>query len=415
MSASQPGRLTLTFVCQWFPPEPADLALAIATGLAARGHDVQVITGIPNYPDGKVKAGYRAWRPVRDRISDITVWRTPLFASHSRSAIGRIANYLSWAITSMIAGFLLVRRSDVVLVYSSPATAAIGPFAWSILRGTPYVLLIQDMWPDSVTASGMLGGRGAHKVEQALHAMMRRFYRNAGHIAVTSPGMANLIGARGAEGGKTSLVYNWAPDERPQTLDRLQARDRLGVPRDRFVVTYAGNLGVMQDLGFAVEAAQKCGADVTLLLVGDGVELEKLRRLAQGSENIVFHPPVASERMPEVHAATDVHLVSLAPSPIFARTTPSKVQSILAAGKPIIVAVDGDAAAVGAESGAGWVVPPGDAEQLATTITTAQRLPRSELAAMGERGRRFYSARMSEQVGVTKLESILARAAGTQQ
>lgn len=410
--ADHSGRLSITFVCQWFPPEPADVALAIATGLAARGHDVQVITGIPNYPDGKVKAGYRAWRPVRESISGIDAWRTPLFASHSRSVVGRIANYLSWAMTSMFAGFVLVRRSDVVLVYSSPATAAIGPLVWSVMRGTPYVLLIQDMWPDSVTASGMLGGRGSRRIEEALHAMMRRLYRNARHIAVTSPGMADLIAARGAEGSKTSLVYNWAPDERSHTLDRLQARDRLGVARDSFVVTYAGNLGVMQDLEFAVEAAQKCGADVTLLLVGDGVELEKLRRLAKNSENIVFHPPVPSERMPEVHAATDVHLVSLAPTPIFASTTPSKVQSILAAGKPVIVAVAGDAAAVIAESGAGWVVPPGDAERLANAITAAQRLPPSELMAMGERGQQFYSSRMSQQVGVTKLEYILANAAG---
>jgi colanic acid biosynthesis glycosyl transferase WcaI len=414
VSASPAERLTITFVCQWFPPEPAALPLSIVTGLAARGHGVQVITGIPNYPDGKVKAGYRAWRPVRESISDITVWRTPLVPSHSRSVVGRIANYLSWAMTSMIAGFLLVRRSDVVLVYSSPATAAIGPFAWSLLRRTPYVLLIEDMWPDSVTASGMLARRGSHQVVDVLHAMMRRLYRNAGHIAVTSPGMADLIAERGAEKSKTSVVYNWAPDERRQTLDRLQARDRLGVPRDCFLVTYAGNLGVMQDLGFTVEGVHRCGADVTLLLVGDGVELKRLRQLARNSDNVVFHPPVTSEGMPGIHAATDVHLVSLAPRPIFASTIPSKVQSILAAGKPVIVAVDGDAAAVVAESGAGWVVPHGDAQRLATTVTSAQRLPRGELAAMGERGQRFYSTRMSQQVGVTRLERILADAAETE-
>jgi glycosyltransferase involved in cell wall biosynthesis len=406
--------LRITFVCQLFPPEPAYLQLSIAAGLADRGHDVRVITGIPNYPDGKVQAGYRAWRPVRELISGMIVWRAPLFASHSRSAIGRIANYLTWAITSMIAGFLLVRRSDVVLVYSSPATAALGPLAWSVFRGTPYVLLIQDMWPDSVTASGMLDGRRSRQVERVLQPMMRRLYRNARQIAVTSPGMADLIAARGADISRTSVVYNWAPDERRQTPDRLLARDRLGVPRECFLVTYAGNLGVMQNLGFAIEAAQKCGADVTLLLVGDGVEHERLRHLAQSSDNIVFHPPVASTDMPEVHAATDVHLVSLASSPIFASTTPSKIQSILAAGKPVIVAVEGDAAAVIAESGAGWVVPPGDAEQLAAAITTAQRLPSSELAAMGERGQQFYSARMSQQVGVMKLERILANAAGTE-
>jgi glycosyltransferase involved in cell wall biosynthesis len=372
-----------------------------------------VITGIPNYPDGKVEAGYRAWRPVRERISGLTVWRTPLFPSHSRSAGGRVANYLSWATTSTVAGFWLARRSDVVLVYSSPATAAIGPYAWSAFCGIPYVLLIQDMWPDSVTESGMLGGRGSRIVEQALHAMMRRLYRNACHIAVTSPGMANIIAARGTDRSKTSLVYNWAPDERHRWLDRLQARDRLGIPRDGFVVTYAGNLGVMQNLGFAIEAVRRCGTDVTLLLVGDGVELEKLHRLAQNSENVVFHPSIPSARMSEVHAATDVHLVSLAPTPIFASTTPSKVQSILAAGKPIIVAVDGDAAAVAAESGAGWVVPPGDAERLADTITTAQSMPHSELAAMGERGRQFYTATMSQQVSLTKLGRILASAAET--
>jgi glycosyltransferase involved in cell wall biosynthesis len=369
--------LTITFVCQWFPPEPADVALSIATGLAARGHDVQVITGIPNYPDGKVKAGYRAWRPVRESISGITVWRTPLVPSHSRSATGRIANYLSWAITSMFAGILLVRRSNVVLVYSSPATAAIGPFAWSVLRRTPYVLLIMDMWPDSVTASGMLASPVSRQVEALLNAMMRMLYRNARHIAVSSPGMADLITARGTEASKTSIVYNWATDEHRHTLDRLQARDRLGVPRDCFLITYAGNLGVVQNLGFAVEAMRRFGADVTLLLVGDGVELKRLQQLAHNSGNVVFHPRVPNDRMPDIHAATDVHLVSLARKPIFASTMPSKIQSILAAGKPVIVAVDGDAAAVVVESSAGWVVPPGDVQRLADTITTAPATERT--------------------------------------
>lgn len=411
MSASQAGPLSITFVCQWFPPEPAALPLSIATGLAARGHEIQVITGIPNYPDGKVRAGYRSWRPVRESISGLTVWRTPLVPSHSRSVIGRIANYLSWSITSMIAGFLLVPRSNVVLVYSSPATAAIGPFAWSSLRRTPYVLLIEDMWPDSVTASEMLDSRGSRQVVKMLHAMMRRLYRGARHIVVTSPGMADLIAERGTDRNKTSVIYNWAPDERGQTLDRLQARDRLSIPRDCFLVTYAGNLGVMQDLAFTIEAVKRCSADVMLLLVGDGVEHKKLRQLAQYSDNIVFHPPVTGEGMRDVHAATDIHLVSLAPSPIFASTTPSKVQSILAASKPVIVAVDGDTAAVIAEAGAGWAVPPGDAERLAATISTAQRLPRSELSAMGQRGQQFYSTRMSQQVGVARLERILADAA----
>jgi glycosyltransferase involved in cell wall biosynthesis len=413
MSNSQAGPLTITFVCQWFPPEPADLPLSMAAGLAARGHDVQVITGIPNYPDGKVKPGYRAWRPIRDSISGMTVWRTPLFPSHSRSASGRIANYLSWSITSMIAGFALVRRSNVVLVYSSPATAAIGPFAWSILRRTPYVLLIEDMWPDSVTASKMLAGRGSRLVEELLHAMMGRIYRKARHIAVSSPGMTTLIAARGAEQGKTSVIYNWAPDERRHELDRTQARDRLGVPRQCFLVTYAGNLGVMQDLGFAVEAVRRCGADVTLLLVGDGVELNRLRQLACDSPNVLFLPRVSAEGMPTIHAATDVHLVSLISRPIFASTMPLKVQSILAAAKPVIAAVDGDAAAVVSESGAGWVVPPGDAERLAAAIAAAQRMSRAELAAMGERGKRFYSTRMSQQVGVMALERVLADAAQT--
>ena len=99
--------------------------------------------------------------------------------------------------------------------------------------------------------------------------------------------MADLIAERGAEKSKTSVVYR-APEERRQTLDRLQARDRLGVPRDCFLVTYAGNLGVMQDLGFTIEAVNSCGADVTLLLVGDGVEHKKLRQLARSSDNVVF-------------------------------------------------------------------------------------------------------------------------------
>src|ERR1022692_711072 len=142
--------LNVAFVSQWFSPEPVHTPVWIAQALAREGLNVRVLTGVPNFPDGKVQSGFSPWRITREARDGFAILRSPLYPSHDGSAIGRIANYVSYAATSSLVGARLLRSSDVALVYSSPATAATAAMLARATSRTPYVLFVQDMWPDSV-------------------------------------------------------------------------------------------------------------------------------------------------------------------------------------------------------------------------------------------------------------------------
>lgn len=406
-------------VCQWFPPEPIVVPLSIATELHDRGHTVEVLTGIPNYPTGQVAAGYRPWRRSREIRDGLPVHRTPLYPSHDSSALKRMANYLSWALSSTLGGFRTIRRADVALVYSSPATAALAPAVWRAIARTPFVLLIQDLWPDSVAASGMARrGIVTTAAEWALHRFVAWTYRRAAHVVVISPSMIDVLASRGVPRDKITLVYNWASDEgaAASSATRSTARSELGIDEDAFVLAYAGNHGVAQGLRNVIEAAALIGEDhldVVFVLAGDGVETPELVDLARSTAraNVIFPGRLDATQMASLRLAADVQLVSLIDDELFAVTMPSKVQSILASAQPLIVVAPGDAAAVAHESGAGWAVPPGDPAALAAAALTARATSPTDLSEMAQAGRTYYEAAMGRDIGGHRLDVVLRNAA----
>lgn len=410
--------LRTVLVSQWFPPEPVRIPVSIAEALEAHGHEMTIMTGIPNFPDGVVQAPYAAWRRSSERVDGRTVERYPLYPSHDSSPIRRMLNYGSWGLSSALLGRRQLQRADVALVYSSPATAALAPALWKRWARIPYVLLIQDLWPDSVRATQFIQNQFVSRfVTRALTIFVNWSYRRAAHIAVSSPGMADLLKSRGIPAEKISLVYNWVDDAASSDIkiDQPNARLALDIPEDKFVITYAGTHGAAQGLATVVDAAKllRHHSGITFLMVGAGIELEKLKRRAQDAQcdNIRFIGQVDRSRMPGIQAASDVQLASLVADELFEHTMPSKIQSILAAGRPLIVMVPGDAAEVTKRSGAGWVVAPGDAEQLASTVLEARSTSTQDLVKMGESGLNFYRKHMSRSIGATRLDSILRTAA----
>ncbi|MFN8168734.1 MAG: glycosyltransferase family 4 protein [Candidatus Nanopelagicales bacterium] len=398
--------LRVAFVTQWFPPEPVGLPLWIARSLAARGADVHVVTGQPNYPDGRIQEGHSAWGTGRDDRDGLRVTRSPLYPSHSTSALGRVANYLSFAGAASLAGRRVLRSADVVLVYGSPVTAAVPALA----SGTPYVLVAQDLWPDSVVATGYLDGDAA-PVRLAAR-MSDELYSRAAHVVAITDGMRTALVDRGMPADHVSVVHNWvdetvlspaAPDEGLRTA--------IGAADDDLVVLYAGTMGPAQGLSTAIEAVRLLGdrRDVHLALVGSGTERDALARQARdaGLDRVHLLDPVDVGRIPGLVAAADLNLVSLADEPLFRMTLPSKLQGTLACGGTVLGALAGDAAALVRESGAGFVVPPGDAAALAEALQRAAGTPRAELRAGGQAGRRFYETTLSEAVNAEKLMTLL--------
>lgn len=412
------GAFRTALITQWYPPEPTPIPRHITEALIKRGHDVEVLTAMPNYPSGVVHEGYKWWRPVSETGSNHTIRRTPLYASHDGSAVRRMLNYLSWAASTTVFRWRHMRAADAVLVFSSPATAAI-PALWArAFFRTPYVIFVQDLWPDSVTAAQFVPeGRVLKVLEKALGWFTDLTYRWASAIAVLSPGMIATLVERGVDQHKLRLIYNWADEAQDPGLPRCEARKRLGLPSEGLILCFAGNHGTVQGLDTIVRAAARLRdlPEVQFAFFGDGVDRLRLQGLADelGCSNVHFMGPRPSSEMPSVMNACDAQLVSLTDHPLFQITMPSKVQGILAAGSPIIAVAAGDVAEVINQSGAGWAVTPGDDEALAGVVRAACDLGVEALSSLGARGANYYQQTMSEKIGGDSLDEMLRCVAST--
>ncbi len=405
----------MTFVCQWYPPEPVSQPVWIVDALKRRGLDVEVLTGVPNYPIGIVHEGHRACERRSEVVGGATVHRTPLYPSHDASAAGRILNYLSWALSAAVFGRRRLRTRDVTLVYSSPATAALPAMLARRLHGVPYVLLIQDVWPDSIFASGFLGGRVGALARGLTTLFVNVAYRGAARIVVIAPGMADLLASRGVPPHKISVIPNWIGDLEVGVSETDDLRHQLGLGAEDFLVMYAGNHGSAQALDSVVRAFAQLPREASshLVLVGDGMDKESLAALAAEvcPDRVHFVDPQPREKMAALMGQADVQLVSLADRPLFAVTIPSKLQSVMAAGHPVLVSAAGDAAEIVREAGAGLAVDPESPQQLAAAVLDLRSMTPEDRRRLGQSGQAYYEAHQAEQVGAARLASVLAAVA----
>jgi glycosyltransferase involved in cell wall biosynthesis len=233
--------MRILILSQWFDPEPTFKGVAFARELVRRGHEVEVLTGFPNYPGGKLYPGYhvRPWQ--RERIDDIPVLRVPLYPSHGRSVLGRVANYGSFALSATI-GSAFVKRPDVIYAYHPPATIGLPAVVAHMLRRVPVVYDVQDLWPDTVAATGMVKDSA---VLRLLGRWCQFVYCNADRIVVLSPGFKAALMERGVPEAKIDVIYNWCDEAsmRPNGTSPVQ----LAGPGE-FTVVFAGTMGLAQGL-----------------------------------------------------------------------------------------------------------------------------------------------------------------------
>jgi glycosyltransferase involved in cell wall biosynthesis len=405
--------MRILLLTQWFDPEPCFKGLQFAKALQAQGHSVSVLTGFPNYPGGKLYRGYRVRCWQRETMEGIEVLRVPLYPSHSRSAAGRIANYGSFAVAAATLGLLLTRRADVVYVYHPPATVGLPAMLFRLLRRTRVVYDIQDLWPDTLAATGMVNSKFVQRLVGAWCALV---YRVCDRIVVLSPGFKRRLVERGVPVEKVDVIYNWA-DER--TL--LNAAGDLPAPeaaqlRGKFNILFAGNLGSAQALDTVLEAAKLTAVsrpDIQFVFVGDGIEKPRLEQAAAaaGARNVVFLPRRTPVELEALYVKVDALLVHLRDDELFTITIPSKTQAYLLAGLPIIMAVRGDAATLVQESAAGLTCEPENAVQLAETAIRLATLPAEERKALGKVGRAYYDQKLALAIGVERFGKVFATVA----
>lgn len=415
MTGSRP--LRVGFLTQWFEPEPVTNPLWIAAALQEQGLTVGIATGIPNYPDGRVQSPFRAHRRYTGKWHGASVVRTPLYPSHNRSGLGRAVNYLSFAAGSALGAQAILGRSDVNLVYATPATVAIPAMVAAKRSRVPYVLYIQDLWPDSVTQTGMLPQNSFTSWGVAgLTRFVNASYRNASHVVVISPGMLKALTERGVPQAKISVIPNWAAEEPSPSVEDVQAARRtLGLVEDDILVMYAGNHGQAQNLACFIDAIRSVRGfpQLRFAFLGEGSQKEVLQSLATDipRERLQFLPGVKPHEVAPLVAAADAQIISLADESIFQMTIPGKVQANLAAGKAIIAAASGDAASLLNDSGAAFVVRPGDSLAIAAMLRKLPRLGRRGLEEMGRAGRDFYFQVLGREQGSRRLVKVLEIAA----
>jgi len=405
---TEANRPRIIYLTQLFDPEPTFKGHDFVTGLQDCGLTIDVITGFPNYPGGKVYNGYNI-RPIsRESVSGTKITRLAMYPSHDRSAMMRAVTYFSFMLTSFIYLLFAARRYDLIYASYPSLTAGLSAIAAKAIHRTPVILDIQDIWPDSIGASGMIRSR---LLLGMVNVAISLVYSRCDHIQVQSPGFKNQLIERGVPADKITIVYNWA-DETPAVDDHNPPKGLD--PNDGFRVLFAGNIGVAQQLDAVLDAAallQSEHPDCVFYFMGDGVDKDRLAERARvlSLSNVRFLPRVQLQEVQRFLAAADALLVHLADEPLYRVTIPSKTQAYLYAGRPILMGVAGDAANLVREADAGYVFAPGDSEALAEKVRWLIADGPARRDEIGHNAQQFYIETLRRSKGIDATVDLINR------
>jgi glycosyltransferase involved in cell wall biosynthesis len=397
---------------QYFWPESFRIN-DVAQGLAERGHDVSVYTGLPNYPSGRFFSGYGLFGPYHERLGSVPVRRVPLIPRGAGGGLRLALNYASHAFfASVLAPWLARGRFDAILVYEpSPMTIGIPARALRALKRAPVLFWVQDLWPESLAATGAIRNP---LLLAAAGRLVRWIYRGCDRVLVQSRAFIPSLEAHGVPREHIGYLPNSAESFYRRVPPSPEDAEAAELPAG-FRVLFAGNIGAAQDFATILSAAEllRSRTDIRWIILGDGrmrgwVEEQISARRLQATFHLLGQKP--AERMPRYFAHADVLLATLRREPIFAYTIPSKLQSYLACGRPVVVALEGEGGRIVSEAGAGWAVEPENPRALADAVLAARGLPRAELEAMGNRGEAFFREHFERDKLLSRLEEELAKA-----
>jgi glycosyltransferase involved in cell wall biosynthesis len=388
-------------VSQYFWPENFRVN-ELVSSLHARGVEVEVLTGKPNYPSGRIFAGYLAWGCIEELHEGVRIHRVPIIP-RGKGTFNLGFNYLSFVLSALFFGPRLVRRHEfeAILVFgASPILQAIPAIWLKWLKGCPVLLWVQDLWPESISATGHVKNSFFLKTVELL---VKWIYRNVDLLLVQSrafiPTVRAFAGDTPIAYYPNSFIYA-APCAIPKQI--VSEGFNCDLP-----VLFAGNLGTAQAVQVILEAATLLRniKGIHFLMVGEGSKRDWMQQQAieRNLKNIFFLGSYPIESMPNLLQRAEVLLVTLADSEIYRLTIPSKVQAYLASGRPIIACLNGAGAEIVLEAGAGLNVPAEDALALAQAVQLLYSLSERERREMGARGRKYYEEHFSHDKLVDEL------------
>lgn len=401
--------MKILVVSQYFWPEGFRIN-DLVKSLVERGIQVDVLTGKPNYPEGQIFKGYRALDCMKEVWSGATIFRVPLFPRGKNSSIKLALNYFSFIASGLLFGSFLLRKRnyDVVFVYGlSPILLAIPAVFISWLKGKKLIVWVQDLWPQSLSATGYVK---SPLILSFVEMVVRWIYRHTDLLLVQSRAFEGPVAELAP--GKKIIYY-------PNSVDSSFANESdLGLTRTKiegldsdFPVVFAGNVGAAQAIECILDAAVllKDFPEVRFVIFGTGSKWEWLRSQISknGLSNIFLAGRFPVEAMPAYLQRAEALLVSLTQEPIFSLTVPNKIQAYMASGKPIIASLNGEGARLVKESESGLSVPAEDPEALAKAILTLYQMSSKDRRQMGENGRAYYRSHFDHDVLVDQLISHL--------
>ncbi len=386
----------ILFFTPYYPPEvgaPQTRISETAIRLVKRGHQVTVLTTLPNYPLGQVPPEYRKRARRREILDGVSVVRVWSYISPNKGFLRRILSQLSFGCLGALLGARSVGHPDLIIVESPPLFDAIGGRWLAWLKRCPFVFTVADIWPEAAIQLGMLQNRLLIRLAEWLE---RSTYRKAGGIWTVTNGFRQMLVQRGVPEHKIMLVPNGVDTDLFQPVPQSQARAELGWDTDGFVLLYAGTIGLAQGLKTVLAAAEqlKAHADIRFVLVGEGAAKEELMAEAQRRllTNVVFMQAQPHSRMPLVLSAADANLSPLRNVPISRDMIQVKTYEAMACALPIVLAVDGESRRlIEQEAKAALYVEPENAAALALAVLTLRNDP-SLARQLGQCGFQFVRA-----------------------
>ena len=398
---------------QFYVPEFGAAAVRLsrlARMLTQDGHDVTVITSMPNYPTGLIPPSYRRRVFCTEQIDGVRVARVLVFASPSKRALARIANQLSFMFMSALRGTLLP-RPDAILVESHPLFVCIAGGWLKRVKRAPLVLNVSDLWPESAVATGAL--RPDSPLVKLAKPVERWAYRDAARLVGMTRGVVEGIEAVYSPPHPVTLVQNAVDLDafRPATaLERQAARAHFGIADDRFVIVHVGNMSLTYDMELILKAAERL-PEIAFLFAGGGSQFEFVRAQVEARKltNVILLGILPHDQMPRVWAVADATVIALRAHSVAGGTLPAKMYEGLATGTPVIAAIRGEGETLLREADGGIVVPLDDADAMvnAAKLLASDPALRDRLAASA---RRYAEAHLSpdrvKQAYVSLLEQV---------
>lgn len=382
--------MRILIVSQYFWPEGFRINDLVKT-LVEKGVEVDVLTGKPNYPEGNIYSGYRVWGCQSEQWCGATLFRIPLLPRSTKSALRLATNYLSFIAFGLLCGPWLLRgrRYDAIFVYGvSPIFQAIPALFLSRLKRSPVIIWVQDLWPESLEATGYV--RNPRVLAQVAR-LVKLIYRRADLLLVQSRAFLPLVSSLAP--GKPILYYPNSVDKDFCEPPSVELPDIPALDHG-FPVVFAGNIGLGQAVEVIVETARllKNYPDIRFVVIGQGSRrdwmIEQVESLGLTNLHLPGRYPVNT--MPGLMRKAGALLVSLSDEPIFAATVPNKVQAYMASGRPILASLNGEGARLVKEADAGLATPAGDAKALAGAVLQLFQMTTAERERLGANGRRYF-------------------------